>query len=201
MTPLVSSRLVRQKVVSLRLLAGLASLVWAAPLAQAHDALPNSAVLSKSTSTTLRIRFTLDPGLLLYKTLGAGADLEHFLFAYTEMPPVEFAASLAKAQALFAREVMINAPDGQRLVLRQWAWPPASQWQDPMRMQLVILKTKLNDLGHAPPIEISVEAVSTRPIAQLQLSLPKSAMPILVNVAPKDQFWLTDKIPVELIQF
>lgn len=201
MTLLASPGLRWSILAAVRLFVGLTGPMWASPLAQAHDAAPNSAFLSKSNSTALHVRFTLDPGLLLYKTLGAGVDFERFLLAYTEMPPAEFAANLAKAQAQFAREVMINAPDGQRLALRQWSWPPASQWQDPMRMQLVILKTKLNDLGHAPPLEVNVEAISTRPIAQLQLSLPKSAMPIQVNVAPKDQFWLTDKIPSELIQF
>src|SRR5690606_9416914 len=112
----------------------------------------------------------------------------------------EFAASLTKAQALYAKDVLISTPDGKRLALRNWSWPAASLWQDPMRMQLIVLKAKLVD-GHWPQIEVGAEAISERNIRDLKLSLPNSAMPIQVKVEPQDQFWLTEKIPFELIQF
>ncbi len=169
--------------------------------AQAHDLLGNQLVLQKATPKTLLLNFQLDPAALLHKALASAVSLEAFLTRYAEMPAKPFAQELNKAQVLIAKDLSLVGGDGKPLKVLAWTWPTPQQWQDTLRIQLMLYKVNPNDLGHAPRIAVGAEAQSLRPLSHVQLSLPRAMQPTWVQASRTDQFWLNEQIPMAVVSF
>lgn len=163
-------------------------------LVRAHD---TTLIIQRAEPRRLSLVLVFDPVQSLNQWLAPQLSLQAFLAAYSQKPSSEFKRELQPLQAAIERGVRLAGADGLDLVLSAWGWPTATQWQgwlrERMRQQLQAGPAMLL---HSPTIEVHVQARSSRPLARLQLTLPKLMYPALVIHPPADQFWIGTLSPV-----
>ena len=167
----------------------------------AHERQINKGFVQKMDDGRIALEFLLDPAVLMFKALAPETTLPLFLKRYAEMKPQVFEQELKKLKAQLVKGIKLQGPDGRALGQSAWNWPPASDWQDIVKTQKIMLDALSNEEGHLPQIKLNIVLKGGKNLSRAQVSLLPSMHPILVRNMPSDDFWLTDQIPVAIIGF
>lgn len=159
----------------------------------------NAVELKRVSSTTVQFAFTLNLPQVLHVLLAPQLAYPVFLRAYAEMPDPAFEKEIAKAGASLSAKAFFTLSSGATVRLKHWQWPERHVIRDLFNASLVLLKMPPNSNVHLDPVPVLAQAQGKIGISRAQLQLSPALFPIVVSL-PNDKFWLTEQIPMALVE-
>ena len=185
--------LIAGKIVPLCLLLALTSLQ-----AFAGDVHVNQLEIKREGKEKFVLVFNLNLPQVMHQLLAPQASFSEFLKNYSEMPEIEFQKAIDKVKAMFSASSFFVLPSGDRMKFKQWQLPANQALREAFKASAFLLNFPAGPLSHLPPVPVLAESQSKTPVSRVQLELSKALNPIFVK-AKADQFWLTEQIPLAII--
>ncbi len=158
----------------------------------------NAVELKRASPTSVQLVFSLNLPQVLHSVLAPQLAYPAFLQQYAAMPDAAFEKEIAKAGAAFSAKAFFTLPSGAQAPIKQWQWPDKQALRDLLQASLLLLSVPPSASSHLDPVAVSALAQAKSPMGRLQLQLPPALYPIVVTL-PQDKFWLTDQIPMALL--
>jgi len=171
----------------------LSSSVWAQGVA--HN---NALELKKESATHIRFEFALNLTQVLHLVLAPQTTYADFLQRCAELPDAALALEMAKASKALTAKSWVTLPSGSKTMLTHWQLPDKQVLRDTCKAGTFILQMPPGAASHLDPIPVQAQVQTKQPINRVQLHLHLALHPILVNFK-NDKFWLTEKIPMALV--
>ncbi len=172
---------------------------WMTPFICSAAAVHNNQVaLVRVGPEKLSFVFDLNMGPLLNRLVAPQLTFDEFLSKYSKIGVVEFRNDLAKASKSLEMDCQILTPDGATYRLSDWQLPDAAQLQVLIKKS-IFLSQMDPEQAHIEPVTVKAQVVSKKPLYRLKLHLPNYLMPVWVVNGENDKFWLTEKMPIQII--
>ena len=84
--------------------------------------------------------------------------------------------------------------------IRQWQLPPLVALREALKAHAFLLEMPSAIPVHVPPMRVQAQGYSKSPFSRVQLQVHKALHPLWV-IQQQDQFWLTDQIPLAIVNF
>jgi hypothetical protein len=163
-----------------------------------HDA---SLTLKQSNPNHVELIFSLEPVQILHAVLAAQLDIFSFLKLYSEKPLAEFDADLSTAAGAVEHAITLESADGTFLVISEWHWPSAVDWQNDLRQQVDQLLNGPAKTAAIIPIEVTARAASETPLSRIRLRIDPPLRPIFLIRPDVEQFWIDEMAPDAILDF
>ncbi len=182
------------------LAAALVSLCLTLALAQPQPAAHYNAVeLKRESPTSVQFAFALNLPQVLHQALAPQQAYPVFLQSYADLPDPALDKELAKASAALSAKAYFTLPSGAKAHIKQWQFPDKQALRDSFKASLMLLNMPPSAASHLDPVRVLAQAQAKTPISRAQLQLPPALYPIVVSL-PHDKFWLTEQIPMALVE-
>lgn len=142
--------------------------------------------------------FSLNLPQALHQLLAPQSPFGEFLTKYSELPEADFQNSLKSATSQLAGSSALVLPSGAKVIFKNWQLPSNQALRESLKANLFLLQLPPGSQSHLPPAVVQAEVQTKTAINRAQLQLPKALHPIFVKVQ-QDQFWLTDQIPMAVV--
>jgi len=159
----------------------------------------NAVELKRESATTVKFAFALNLPQVFHVLLAPQLTYPAFLQAYAAMPDPAFEKEIAKASAALSAKAFFTLPSGSKAQVKQWQWPEKQAMRDLLQASLLLLSMPPSAASHLDPVPVLAQAQAKTGISRAQLQLPAALYPIIVSL-PNDKFWLTDQIPMALVE-
>jgi len=159
----------------------------------------NAAVLQRESPTSVQFTFSLNLPQVLHQVLAPQLQYPAFLQNYADLPDPALDKELAKAAAALSAKAYFTLPSGAKAPVKQWQLPEASALRDSFRASLMLLNMPPSAASHLDPVRVLAKAQAKTPLSRVQLQLPPELYPIVVSL-PNDKFWLTELIPMAIVE-
>lgn len=172
---------------------------WMTPLLCGAAAVHNNQVtLLRVSPDRISFVFELNIGPLLNRLIAPQLTFDEFLSKYSKIGLPEFKNDLAKSSKSLEMDCQVFTPDGATFGLSNWQFPEASQLQVLIK-KTVFLSQMDPEQAHIEPVSVKAQLVSKKPVYRFKLQLPNYLMPVWVVNGEHDKFWLTEKMPIQII--
>ena len=185
--------LIAGKIIALWLLLALAS-----SQAFAGEVHVNQLDIKREDKEKFVLVFNLNLPQVLHQLLAPQASFPEFLKNYSEMPEIDFQKAIDKVKAMLSDSSFFVLPSGAKMRFKQWQLPANPALREAFKANAFLLNFPAGPLSHLPPVQVLAEAQSKTPVSRVQIELSKAFNPIFVKVKA-DQFWLTEQIPLAII--
>jgi len=159
----------------------------------------NAVELKRESATSVQFAFTLNLPQVLHVLLAPRLAFPDFLQSYANLPDPELDREIAKAGATLSARAHFTLPSGAKANLQHWQWPNRQAVRDALKVSLMLLNMPPSATSHLDPVQVLARAQAKAPISRAQLQLPPALYPIAVSL-PGDKFWLTEQIPMALVE-
>ncbi|WP_408594331.1 hypothetical protein [Limnohabitans sp.] len=177
-----------------------ACLFWGVHAARAQDpAHPNSVEITRGANAAVNFSFALNLPQLLHRMLAPKSTYAAFLQAQVELPDPALERELSKVSASWSERAFFTLPSGAKVFLKQWQLPDAQSLRDAFKTSLILLNLPPKTAVHADPMVVTAMVQPKTPVSRAQLQLPAAMHPLWV-VLKTDKFWLTDQIPMAIVE-
>ncbi len=160
----------------------------------------NNAELRREGSNTVALTLYLNWPQVLHQLLAPQMPLRIFLKTYWELPDLPLESEMAKVGVQLTAKAYFTLPSGARVNFKQWQLPDRPSLRESFKLSLMLLDMPAIAQAHLDPVKVTAEAKSKNALTQVQIQLPKVLYPILVH-SKNDNFWLTEQIPLAIINF
>jgi hypothetical protein len=167
------------------------------PQPQAHY---NALELSRASATSIQLSFSLNLPQALHQVLAPQLPFPAFLQSYADLPDPALDKEIAKASAALSAKAYFTLPSGSKAPVKQWQLPDRQALRDSFRASLLLLNMPPGPASHLDPVRVLAQVQAKAPITRVQLQMHPALYPIAVSL-PNDSFWLTDQIPMALVEF
>ena len=172
---------------------------WMAPLLCGAAAVHNNQVaLLRASPEKIHLVFELNLGPLLNKLLAPHLSFDEFLAKYAKMGVNDFRNELTKTSKTLEVDCQILTPDGASYGVSAWQLPDAAQLQVLIKKSIFVSQLD-PEQAHMEPVTVKAQVVSKKPLYRFKLQLPPYLMPIWVVNGEHDKFWLTERMPLQII--
>ena len=158
----------------------------------------NAAELKRESATSVRFTFALNLPQVLHQVLAPQLAYPAFLQSYADLPDPALEKEIAKAATTLSAKAYFVLPSGARAHLKQWQLPDKLSLRDAFRASQMLLSMPPSAASHLDPVRVLAQVLSKTPINRAQLQLPPALHPIVVSL-PNDKFWLTEQIPMAIV--
>lgn len=159
----------------------------------------NAVELKRASVNSVQLVFSLNLPQVLHSVLAPQLAYPAFLQQYAAMPDAAFEKEIAKAGAALSAKAFFTLPSGAKAPIKQWQWPEKQALRDLLQASLLLLSMPPSAASHLDPVPVLAQAQAKTGISRAQLQLPAALYPIIVSL-PNDKFWLTDQIPMALVE-
>ena len=142
--------------------------------------------------------FSLNLPQALHQLLAPQSPFAEFLTKYAELPELDFQNALKSATSQLAGSSFFVVSSGAKVNFKNWQLPSTNALRESFKANLFLLQLPPGPQSHLPPAVVQAEVQTKTAINRAQLQLPKALHPIFVKVQ-QDQFWLTDQIPMAVV--
>ena len=143
------------------------------------------------------------PGPSGGKLQGAGSGLpsgpQQQQAPLTKRTRPELEREIAKVSASWSERAFFTLPSGAKVFLKQWQLPDAQSLRDAFKTSLILLNLPQKNAVHVDPMRVTAVVQPKTPVGRAQLQLPPAMNPLWV-VLKTDKFWLTDQIPMAIVE-
>jgi len=182
------------------LAAALVSLCSTLALAQPQPLAHYNAVeLARESPTSVQFAFALNLPQVLHLVLAPQLQYPAFLQRYADLPDPAFNKEIAKASAALSAQAYFTLPSGAKANIKQWQLPDKLALRDAFKASLILLNMPPGPASHLDPVRVLAQVQAKTPISRVQLQLPPALYPIVVSL-PNDKFWLTEQIPMAIVE-
>ena len=169
-------------------------------LAQAQPAAHYNALeLQRESPTSVQFAFSLNLPQVLHQVLAPQLAYPAFLQRYADLSDPALDKEIAKAGIALTAQAYFTLPSGAKVHIKQWQLPDAQALRDSFKASLMLLNMPPGPASHLDPVRVRAQAQAKTPIGRAQLQLPPALYPIVVSLA-NDKFWLTEQIPMAIIE-
>jgi len=159
----------------------------------------NAVELKRESPTSVQFAFALNLPQVLHQVLAPKLQYPSFLQNYANLPDPAFDKELAKASAALSAKAYFTLPSGAKAHLKLWQLPDRQALRDSFKASLMLLNMPPGPASHLDPVRVLAQAQAKTPIGRAQLQLPPALYPIVVSLA-NDKFWLTEQIPMAIVE-
>lgn len=159
----------------------------------------NAVELARESATSVQFAFDLNLPQALHQVLAPQLAYPAFLQRYADLPDPALDKELAKASAALSAKAYLTLPSGAKVNIKQWQFPDKQALRDFFKASLMLLNMPPSAASHLDPVRVLAQAQAKTPISRVQLQLPPALHPIVVSL-PNDKFWLTEQIPMAIIE-
>ena len=182
------------------LAATLVSLCSTLALAQPQPAAHFNAVeLKRESPTSVQFAFALNLPQVLHQVLAPQLAYPAFLQSYADLPDPALDKEIAKAVASLSAKAYFTLPSGAKANIKLWQLPDKQALRDAFKASLMLLNMPPGPASHLDPVRVLARVQAKTPISRAQLQLPPALYPIVVSL-PHDKFWLTEQIPMAIVE-
>ena len=142
--------------------------------------------------------FSLNLPQALHQLLAPQLPFADFLTKYAELPELDFQNALKSATSQLSGSSFLIVSSGAKVNFKNWKLPSNNSLRESFRANLFLLQLPPGPQSHLPPAVVQAEVQTKTAINRAQLQLPKALHPIFVKVQ-QDQFWLTNQIPMAVV--
>jgi hypothetical protein len=172
---------------------------WMTPLLCGASAVHNNQVtLVRASPDRISFVFELNIGPLLNRLISPQLSFDEFLSKYSKIGVSEFKNDLVKASKTLETDCQVFTPDGATAGLSNWQFPDAPQLQVLIKKSIFLSQME-PEQAHIEPVTVRAQVVSKKPLYRFKLQLPNYLMPVWVVNGEHDKFWLTEKMPLQII--
>ena len=159
----------------------------------------NAVELKRESATSVQFAFTLNLPQVLRALLAPRLAFPDFLQTCANLSDAELDKAIAKAGAALSAQAHFTLSSGAKASLQHWQWPSRQAVRDSLKVSLMLLNMPPSATSHLDPVPVLARAQAKAPISRAQLQLPPALYPIAVSL-PNDKFWLTEQIPMALVE-
>ena len=159
----------------------------------------NAVELKRESATSVQFAFDLNLPQALHQVLAPQLAYPAFLQSYADLSDPTFDKELLKASAALSAKAYLTLPSGAKVNIKQWQFPDKQALRDSFKASLMLLNMPPSAASHLDPVRVLAQAQAKTPISRVQLQLPPALHPIVVSL-PNDKFWLTEQIPMAIIE-
>ena len=175
-------------------------LVACSPWVLAGDVHFNQMHIQREGGNTFVFSLSLNLTQVLHQVLAPQTPLRDFLQTFAQMPDKELQTAIAKAATQLGDKSFMVLPLGGKVSVRAWALPPLPVLREAFKSHAFLLDMPANTPVHVPPMWVKAQGQAKAPVERAQLHVHNALHPLWV-VLPQDQFWLTDQIPLAIVNF
>ena len=158
----------------------------------------NQVEVKRENKEKLIFVFSLNLPQALHQLLAPQLPFAEFLTKYADLPELDFQNALKSAISQLAGSSFFVVSSGAKVNLKNWQLPSTNALRESFKANLFLLQLPPGPQSHLPPAVVQAEVQTKTAINRAQLQLPKALHPIFVKVQ-QDQFWLTDQIPMAVV--
>ena len=166
----------------------------------AADVHINQAVIIKSGPNSIDLSFLISPTPFFHGLIAPKLSLANFIKTYAEKSPVELQKELDSVSKKLEAGSYLTFPWGDKANFKDWKLPSGEQLQYMLKQNILILDLPANFEAHLDPIKVEAKVNSKNPIQRVQIQFEPNFYPIFVTHRD-DKFWLTNQIPISVIDF
>ena len=159
----------------------------------------NAVELKRESPTSVQFAFALNLPQVLHQVLAPQLTYPAFLQNYANLSDPALDKEIAKAVATLSAKAYFTLPSGAKAHIKQWQLPDKLALRDSFKASLMLLNMPPGPASHLDPVRVLAQAQAKTPISRVQLQLPPALYPIVVSL-PNDKFWLTEQIPMAIIE-
>ena len=137
---------------------------------------------------------------VLHQVLAPQTPLADFLKLHSELSDKALQAAIDKASTQLGDKSSMLLPTGGKVSIRQWQLPPLVALREALKAHAFLLEMPSAIPVHVPPMRVQAHGLSKSPFSRAQLQVHKALHPLWV-IQQQDQFWLTDQIPLAIVNF
>jgi hypothetical protein len=179
----------------------LLALVLACPSwAQAADVHYNQMHIQREGLQKFAFSLSLNLTQVLHQVLAPQSSLADFLKTYSDAPDKVLQTALAKAGTELGQKSFMVLPTGAKVGIRDWQFPPLAALRESLKAHAFLLEIPSTTPAHVPPMLVQALGQSKTPVGRAQLQVHKVLHPLWV-VQPHDQLWLTEQMPLAIVNF
>ena len=158
----------------------------------------NQVEVKRENKEKLIFVFSLNLPQALHQLLAPQLPFAEFLTKYADLPELEFQNALKSATSQLSGSSFFVVSSGAKVIFKNWQLPSNNALRELFKANLFLLQLPPGPQSHLPPAVVQAEVQTKTAINRAQLQLPKALHPIFVKVQ-QDQFWLTDQIPMAVV--
>ena len=159
----------------------------------------NAAELKRESATSVGFIFALNLPQVLHQVLAPQQAYPAFLQSYADLPDPALDKEIAKAAAALSAKAYFTLPSGAKAHIKHWQLSDRQALRDSFIASLLLLNMPPSAASHLDPVRVLAQVQAKTPISRVQLQLPPALYPIVVSL-PNDKFWLTEQIPMAIIE-
>jgi len=159
----------------------------------------NSVELKRESATSVQFAFALNLPQVLHQALAPQLAFPAFLQRYADLPDPALDKEIAKAGVALSAQAYFTLPSGAKAHIKQWRLPDAQALRDSFKASLMLLNMPPSPAAHLDPVQVLAQVQAKTPISRVQLQLPPALYPVVVSL-PNDKFWLTEQIPMAIVE-
>ncbi|MEI7515716.1 MAG: hypothetical protein WCK81_10010 [Betaproteobacteria bacterium] len=159
----------------------------------------NAVELKRESATSVLLAFSLNLPQVLHQLLAPHLMYPAFLQSYADLPDPALDKELAKASAALTAKAYFTLPSGAKANINRWQLPDKQALRDSFKASLLLLNMPPSASSHLDPVRVLAQVQAKTPINRTQLQLPAALYPIVVRL-PQDKFWLTEQIPMAIVE-
>ena len=137
---------------------------------------------------------------VLHQVLAPQTRLVDFLTFYSELSDKALQTAIDKAGAQLGDKSFLLLPSGGKVPIRQWQFPTVQALRETLKAHMFLIDMPTTTPVHVPPMWVQAIAHNKSPWSRAQLQVHKALHPLWV-MHRQDQFWLTEKIPLAIVNF
>jgi len=169
-------------------------------LAQAQPPAHYNAVeLQRDSPTSVQFAFSLNLPQVLHQVLAPQLAFPAFLQRYADLSDPALDKEIATASVALSAQAFFTLPSGAKAHIKQWQLPDAQALRDSFKASLMLLNMPPSPASHLDPVRVLAQVQAKTPISRVQLQLPPAIYPVVVSL-PNDKFWLTEQIPMAIVE-
>ena len=176
--------------------------LWlACPLwAGAGDVHYNQMDIKRDGRDKLVFAMSLNLTQVLHQVLAPQTRLVDFLKFHSELSDKALQTAIDKAGALLGDKSFLLLPSGGKVPIRPWQFPTVQALRETLKAHMFLIDMPTTTPVHVPPMWVQAIAHNKSPWSRAQLQVHKALHPLWV-IHRQDQFWLTEKIPLAVVNF
>lgn len=175
---------------ALHALAAVAATGWAGPPVQAHELQANRLTLVLRDGLHLQLTLQLVFLDALHQSLAPQQPLQAFVLQHAAWSREALSVVLSRTYSLWVQGMRLQ-PEGQAdLRMGRWNWPSAERVSALLQSRAMQLLADPGTHAHPEPVEVRSEAVASKDITGLQVTMPSAFGRVLVVSYRPRQIWV-----------
>jgi len=159
----------------------------------------NQLIITRESPTKLILTFSVNVAPLLNKILAPTLKTDIFLKQYSNITAEQLKKELKPGLVELQSKSVVYTPSGSKYELTNIQFAEPSALLNMLKDEVAIQQVPPEFQAHLDPLVFKAEIQGNEPLYRVKLQMSNALMPLWVINTERDKFWLTDLIPLSII--